>query len=81
MKNMFKCTKCEKELNHLNNEFWICESCNKIIEIPVTKNWENKTDNRFYEHIFENRDTAIITHEIGVKLESRENYFEFICGD
>lgn len=77
---MFNCTKCKNDLKHLNCEFWLCELCNKIIEIPVTKNWENQNDNRFHEHIFKDRNNPIITHEIGVNIESRENYFNFICG-
>lgn len=74
---MYKCGECNNELNHLNWEFWLCENCGKIIEIPVTKKWE--IDNKFYLHIFEKRDNPIIRHEIGIKKESRNNYFNFIC--
>lgn len=80
---MYECNECKNQLEHLNCEFWICKNCNKIIEIPITKNWdiEKENDNRFYEHIFEDRNNPIIRHEIGIKKESRDNYFNFICGD
>lgn len=79
---MFKCSKCGNDLNHIDCEFWKCELCILIIEIPTTKKWKNENNNnRFYEHIFKDRDNPVIRHEIGIKRESRENYFKFICGD
>lgn len=72
---MFKCNDCNKVLDHVNYEFWICEHCFKIIEISTTKNWKTvkieKIDNRFYDY-------KILKHEILNNDLSKENYLNLI---
>lgn len=38
----YKCNLCKSNLKHLDGKFWLCENCNSIIEIEITKNWKGK---------------------------------------